>query len=227
MSQPLRTRVPEPELMDAEDQVQAYANADFSSSDQALVEWWSQNVPEGLGDRVLDLGCGPGNISLLLVQRWLDLVVTGLDGAPRMLAVARQRQGLLPSAQAIRLNWHCGTLPTHGLRNTFTALVSNSLLHHLHDPQTLWTCLPLLGSPGAKVMIHDLRRPTDEANLQALIERYASDAPPVLKRDYEASLRAAFTAEEVEEQLAEAGLSELKVSERDDRYLAVVGQLPT
>ena len=42
-----------------------------------------------------------------------------------------------------------------------------------------------------------------------------------------ASMSKAFTAEEVEEQLAEAGLSELKVSERDDRYLAVVGQLPT
>ena len=43
----------EPELMNATDQVEAYAAADFSQSDQALVEWIAQRFPVGLGDRVI------------------------------------------------------------------------------------------------------------------------------------------------------------------------------
>jgi hypothetical protein len=47
----------------------------------------------------------------------------------------------------------------------------------------------------------------------------------VLKRDYEASLRAAFSAEDVQQQLQKAQLSQLMVMEREDRYLTVWGQL--
>ena len=47
----------------------------------------------------------------------------------------------------------------------------------------------------------------------------------MLKRDYEASLRAAFSAEEVQQQLLQAQLPQLKVMEREDRYLTVWGQL--
>ena len=94
----------EPELMNATDQVEAYAAADFSQSDQALVAWIAQRFPMGLGDRVIDLGCGPGNIALLLVQRWQQIEVVGIDGAPKMLALAAARgQSLGRSSQALAL----------------------------------------------------------------------------------------------------------------------------
>ena len=67
----------EPELMNATEQVEAYAAADFSQSDQALVQWIEQRFPSGLGERVIDLGCGPGNIALLLVQHWRQIEVLG------------------------------------------------------------------------------------------------------------------------------------------------------
>jgi hypothetical protein len=75
------------------------------------------------------------------------------------------------------------------------------------------------------VVIHDLRRPSNDAALDELVERYAAEAPPILRRDYSQSLRAAFTLEEVREQLALAGLSELQLAERQDRYLVVWGRL--
>ena len=80
----------EPELMNVTAQVEAYAAANFSQSDQALVEWIAQRFPAGLGDRVIDLGCGPGNIALLLVQRWQQIELVGIDGAPKMLALLRR-----------------------------------------------------------------------------------------------------------------------------------------
>jgi hypothetical protein len=73
-------------------------------------------------------------------------------------------------------------------------------------------------------MLHrDLRRPSNEQDVYALCDRHVSHAPPVLQRDFRASLLAAFTADEVREQLEEAGLGQFIVKEIGDRYLEVSG----
>jgi SAM-dependent methyltransferase len=117
------------------------------------------------------------------------------------------------------------TLPYGG----FTAVVSNSLLHHLHDPQSLWRHLRPLAAPGAAIYIKDLRRPATPEAALALQQMHLAAAPPVLQRDYLASLHAAFEPAEVEAQLRSAGLpvgdGGLQVSALGDRYLEVWGRL--
>ncbi|HEY0640082.1 MAG TPA: trans-aconitate 2-methyltransferase [Pseudonocardiaceae bacterium] len=39
--------------------------------------------------RVVDLGCGPGTLTVDLARRWPDAAVTGLDSSPEMVAAAR------------------------------------------------------------------------------------------------------------------------------------------
>jgi trans-aconitate 2-methyltransferase len=41
--------------------------------------------------RVADLGCGPGNLTVTLVQRWPDAVVEAWDNSPEMVEAARER----------------------------------------------------------------------------------------------------------------------------------------
>lgn len=41
--------------------------------------------------RVADLGCGPGNLTLSLIQRWPDAAIEALDSSPEMVAAARER----------------------------------------------------------------------------------------------------------------------------------------
>ena len=257
-------RVCEPELMDGPSQAQAYAEADFSASDDAFSAHalallahrqrgptGAEAADAGLGAdagfgagaglgagagcgnrpplRILDLGCGPGNISFRLARACPHARVLGLDGAAAMLAIARERLQAEP-ALAERLSFRCARLPLaptelEALGNGFDLLVSNSLLHHLHDPQALWRPLRQLAAPGAWLVLRDLRRPADAAAVAALLERHAANASAQLRHDFEASLRAAFRLEEVRQQLRVAGLNSLRLAERQDRYLDVWGPL--
>ena len=53
-----------------------------------------------------------------------------------------------------------------------------------------------------------------------------ASAPELLRRDYRASLHAALSPEEVQQQLEQAGLAaQLQVAPRQERYLEVWGRL--
>jgi trans-aconitate 2-methyltransferase len=41
--------------------------------------------------RIVDLGCGAGNLTLQLPRRWPDAVIEALDSSPEMVAAARER----------------------------------------------------------------------------------------------------------------------------------------
>jgi len=48
-------------------------------------------VPADAPRRVVDLGCGPGNLTETLVSRWPDATVEASDSSPEMVAAARER----------------------------------------------------------------------------------------------------------------------------------------
>ena len=41
--------------------------------------------------RVVDLGCGPGNLTVTLRQRWPDATIEASDSSPEMVDAARRR----------------------------------------------------------------------------------------------------------------------------------------
>lgn len=41
--------------------------------------------------RVADLGCGPGNLTVTLAQRWPNAVLEAVDSSPEMVSAARER----------------------------------------------------------------------------------------------------------------------------------------
>ena len=85
-------RIPEPELMTTQEQVDAYAHADFDSGDArtvALIEHLIDRTgPLPENPVVVDLGCGPGNIAFRLAEFLPNAQVIGIDGSDSMIAVA-------------------------------------------------------------------------------------------------------------------------------------------
>jgi SAM-dependent methyltransferase len=220
-------RICEPELMDEPLQAEAYAAADFSSGDLAVLERIAalpglRGSGDGQGLSVVDLGCGPGNITFLVARRWPEAAVLGIDGSAAMLAIAERRRLADPAAHR-RVRFQRLVLPSAELAGPCSAVVSNSLLHHLHDPGVFWGAVRQLSGPDTGLYVRDLRRPANPAELEALVARHAGTAPEVLRRDYARSLGAAFTRSEVIGQLESAGLGGLEVREVDDRYLEIQG----
>jgi len=213
--------------MDEAGQARAYAMADFSEPNQRFVECFEATFP-GLLEHanVLDLGCGPGDIVLRLAARHANLVVHGLDGSDAMLHFASERLHEDPRLGG-RVQFVHGVLPGATLPLArYDAVISNSLLHHLHEPAVFWQAVREAGAPGAAVLVMDLFRPESTRRAQALVDAYAATEPEVLRHDFFASLCAAFEPAEVEAQLRACGLDGLVVSTVSDRHLLVTGHLP-
>jgi hypothetical protein len=73
------------------------------------------------------------------------------------------------------------------------------------------------------VFVPDLRRPVSARQARRLVAKYAGNEPAILQRDFDNSLRAAFTPDEVRAQLRTAGLGQLRVQCISNRHLLVHG----
>jgi len=219
-------RIPEPELMDEAEQARAYAQADFAEPNQRFVDCFEAEFPELQQGAVLDLGCGPGDIVLRLAARRTGLTVHGIDGSAAMLQFASEALHAAPQFGG-RVQFIQGLLPGASLPLAgYDAVVSNSLLHHLHDPAVFWEAVREAGMPGAGVLVMDLFRPPSQAAAQAIVDQYAANEPEVLRTDFFASLCAAFEPDEIRGQLRACGLAGLQVRTVSDRHLLVTGRLP-
>jgi SAM-dependent methyltransferase len=216
----------EPELMDEAEQALAYAEADFSEPNERFLALLAGMGPGDLtGAEALDLGCGPADIVLRFLKAYPRAHCDALDGSAAMLDHARRLLAGLPGI-ASRCRLLHDVLPSRQLpRAGYDLILSNSLLHHLHDPMVLWRTIRECARPGALVLVMDLMRPPSPTWAEALVATYAADAPEVLRRDFRNSLFAAFEPREVTTQLAEAGMGGLEVRVVSDRHLAVSGRV--
>jgi ubiquinone/menaquinone biosynthesis C-methylase UbiE len=215
-------RTLEPEIMDDSEQSLAYANADFSGSNQWFVDTVLADHPDPLHN-VIDIGCGPCDVMLRLVCARPDMRVTAIDGSAAMIELASQ--AVRAACHEDRIVAMQGYIPGLALpERSFDAILSKDLLHHLPDPMVLWSEAQRLGRKGAAVYVMDLIRPATQQDAHNIVETVAPHEHPILKKDFYNSLCAAFTIEEAEGQVRQAGLS-LDVSRISDRHMLIKGRL--
>ncbi len=217
-------RLLEPELMEDESQVKAYAEADFEIPHNDFIQQLKQfiNDPEFFGT-ALDLGCGPGDISCRFAKAFPFSKIHAVDGSKPMLNYAK---AALPTDLSERISFIEGLLPDVTLpQSDYEIIFSNSLLHHLSDPQVLWETIKKYSRPGTRVIIMDLLRPACIEDAQIMMANYAANEPEILQRDFYHSLLAAFSLEEITAQLAQADLN-LHIMQISDRHVFITGIIP-
>ncbi len=90
-------------------------------------------VPLERAERVVDLGCGPGNSTALLRERWLKARLSGVDNSPEMLERARRD---FPS-----IEWTLGDAAGYRADEPLDLLFANAVFHWLPDHATLFPSL--------------------------------------------------------------------------------------
>src|SRR5947209_9148341 len=121
----------------------------------------------GAPRRVVDLGCGPGTSTRMLVDRFPGAEITGVDVSEPMLAVAKQRA---PGAAFV-----CADIGSWRPQAPVDLVFADSVLQWLHEHERLFTELMSWLAPGGvlAVQMPDNRQEPSHA----LMRLIAADGP--------------------------------------------------
>ena len=229
-------RVVEPELMETKEQVISYDAADFSEGENNLIKQinhylFKNNIFFSEKDLIVDLGCGPGNMSEKLAINWPNTEVVGIDGSKEMILRAESNKKMNIKQKKLKnLRYVCSDIKDFKLNNIspkkeISLLVSNSLIHHITHINDFFNTIRSLSNKKTINFHKDLKRPLDEKSALELKAKCASKYNQILTNDYYASLRASYTYKELKDFTLENDLSSLEVFEDADNYLIVYGNV--
>ncbi|MEE9391075.1 MAG: class I SAM-dependent methyltransferase [Planctomycetota bacterium] len=212
-------RTLEPEYMDTVDEASSYDAMDHRVPNNSFVD---RLIGLGAKGRILDVGCGPGQVSILMATRMSDVEVVGLDAAKTMLDLAELHRRQTTKDQAARLSFVLGDGKSLGFPDGhFDAVVNNTVLHHIPDPLPfLAECWRVL-RPGGVLLIRDLFRPQNPEAALALVDEHAAQDSPMQRELFRASLHAALTPKELDEAARGAKIEDFEITIDSDRHMSL------
>ena len=211
-------RITEPEVMDTVEAAEAYDAMEHEEVDEAFVD----RVIE-LGARsghFLDVGTGPAQIPILFATRCPNVKITAIDLSKEMLKIAEQHVRDSDLSRQIKLE-HIDAKDLPYPDNCFDGLISNSIVHHIHDALTALKEMGRVVKPNGVILIRDLIRPETSADAQRFVDTYASEDTPYQQKLYYDSFLASFTIEEVKEMLCQTDMTGAVVVQSSDRHWSI------
>lgn len=125
--------------------------------------------------RVLDIGCGAGELSLEVARSWPLARVTGIDVSPALLAVARERS-LGPGNLDFELGDAATWSATPGAPPDL--LMSRHGVMFFADPVAAFAHLRQLAAPGAVLLFSCFRAMTENPFFAEIARLLPQSAPP-------------------------------------------------
>ena len=209
-------RVLEPEVMDTAEDAHDYDTMDHSGVNRVFVSDLLKFAPR-LQNPVLDVGTGTAQIPIELCRQHSTVEVLAVDAASSMIALANHNianAGLQTRIRAELVN--ARGLPF--LDQHFPTVISNSIIHHIPEPMTVFREMIRVGKRGGTIFVRDLFRPDDEATLTHLVQTYAGDANEHQRMLFTDSLHAALTVNEVRDLVIQLGYAPETVRATSDRH---------
>jgi ubiquinone/menaquinone biosynthesis C-methylase UbiE len=142
-------RILEPELMEGVEQVKAYSEADFELGHSKIVQLLDEVFGAiDISGKILDLGCGSGDVTFRIARRFPKAKITAVDGSKVMLRFAEERKKNEVDISE-RVNFVQAMVPSSDIpKKAYDLILSTSFLHHLHQPDVLWQMIKELKFPS-------------------------------------------------------------------------------
>jgi tRNA (cmo5U34)-methyltransferase len=217
---PGRQRVPEPMVMDEEEEVLGFERAASTSasltvmyhvSARAISSW----LPDG--GQVVDIGCGPGEFLMYLAERRPDCRVLGLDLSEPMVRQARSRIARARLTDRVAaVQGDATNLPDDLLPARIDVVSCLNLLHQFPDAATLDRFLAQVAQLrerfGCGLWLFDLARARHPRTVPAILGIFGHDMDEVAVRLAVESEAAAWTVSELRDVLGTRGLGDLRTA---------------
>jgi ubiquinone/menaquinone biosynthesis C-methylase UbiE len=208
-------RVLEPEVMDSAEEARDYDAMDHSQVNRVFVadflSFWDRQGP------VLDVGTGTAQIPIELCRQVPDVKIVAIDLAEHMLQVGQDNVRQAGFQGRLRLEAQdAKKLPCPP--DSFGAVISNSIVHHIPDPKTVLAQMVRVVKPGGTLFVRDLLRPDNDDMVRHLVHTYAGSANAHQQQMFEDSLRAALSLSEIRALVADLGFDAATVRQTTDRH---------
>jgi ubiquinone/menaquinone biosynthesis C-methylase UbiE len=212
-------RVLEPEVMDEPAEAVLYDAMDHRGVNHQFLSDFISDFPEinRQSYRILDCGTGTAQIPILFCKELPDLLIVACDAADSMLAIAEKNivaAGLQPRVLCHRQNVTGLSYPNC----SFDGLISNSLIHHLHQPHLAISEMVRVVRPGGPLFIRDLLRPESNAQIEYLVKLHAGSEPAESQQLLRQSLAAALDLLEIRQLVSRIGYPPGTVMATSDRH---------
>ncbi len=168
-------RVLEPEVMDTPAEALEYDAMDFTEVNNAFAQEAIELAPEVA--MVLDAGTGTARIPILICQSRPSWEIFAIDLAHNMLAIGRQNLANANLQKQIQLQLVDVKKMPYG-DHQFDLIISNSLIHHLPQPELFLQELKRVLKPNGGIFLRDLLRPPSVAVLTQTVELVGEDYSP-------------------------------------------------
>jgi ubiquinone/menaquinone biosynthesis C-methylase UbiE len=218
------TRVPEPEVMDDAEEVEAYASATaqawLNMIDDSFVEHAAQVVKGRQRGRALDIGTGPGRIALKLALRLSLWKFIGVDRSQKMIDEALSNLAATAPVTG-RLEFHLADGNRLDYPDaSFDLVVCNSVLHHFAEPQNLLAEIARLAKPRGAILLRDLRRPS-RLKYPFHVRWHGRRYTGAMNKLYRDSVRAAYTVPELQRMLDASPLCGARVFRHGTTHIGI------
>lgn len=209
-------RIPEPMVMDEQDQVDAFAEAGRIDGIMAASYLFQSarisQVIQG-SSHIIDLGCGPATQLCQVAELNPDIQFTGIDLSEEMLQSGREylsERGVTN----VELKYGDITKLSDIVDNSIDGFMSTMVLHQLPEFSMLEATFREIArclKPEGAVYLVDFGRLKSPKSCKFFSHLNAEHQPQAFTEDYQASLHAAFLYEEYQKLTADLMPSQVHV----------------
>jgi ubiquinone/menaquinone biosynthesis C-methylase UbiE len=210
-------RILEPEAMDTPEEALEYDAMDHSGVNSRFVADFLAAHGPCRGGPILDVGTGTARIPIELARLDAKASLIAADLSEAMLKVGLgnvRSAGVEGRVRLVRVDAKGFT----DADASYEAVISNSIVHHIPAPKAALAEMARLVAPGGTLFCRDLARPDSEAELDHLVELYASGETSSARGFFAASLHAALTLCEIQDIVDSLGLPRDGVTMTSDRH---------